>query len=98
MFARSVRNAFLWNFVDILGGKLILVVSQIFIARILSPSDFGLFAILTVFVTFSNVLIEGGMGAALIQKKSPTQEDYSTVFYFKILTSIIVYVIFWVSM
>lgn len=94
-FGSKIKKAFFWSFIDIMGGKLILLVSQIIIARILTPEDFGVFAILMVFVTFSNVLIEGGMGQALIQKKRPTQDDFSTVFFFKIITSIIIYFLFW---
>lgn len=95
MLKNRIHSAFFWNIIDILGGKLVLVVCQILIARVLIPEDFGLFAILMVFVTFSNVLIEGGLGSALIQKKRPTQKDFSTVFFFKLGSSIIIYFLFW---
>jgi teichuronic acid exporter len=93
---KKTRSAFVWSAIDLIGGKTFVVISQVIMARILNPSDFGIFAILMVFVNFSNALIEGGMGQALIQKKKATQSDYTTVFYFMIGVSLLVYLAFWI--
>lgn len=63
-------------------------------ARLLSPNDFGMYAIVILVVNFSNVLINGGFMQALIQKEKVTQEHYSTVFWVSILVSVIIYLVF----
>ena len=57
-------------------------VSGIILARLLTPYDYGCIGMLTIFTTIASAVVEGGFASALIQKKRPTQEDYSTVFYF----------------
>ena len=52
---------------------------------------------LTIFMAVSQVLIDGGFGSALIQKKNPTQTDYTTIFYWNISLSVIIYLILYIS-
>lgn len=66
-------------------------VVNLILARLLMPEDFGYIGMLAIFIAVSQILIDGGFGAALIQKKEPTQTDYSTVFYWNLLFSIILY-------
>jgi O-antigen/teichoic acid export membrane protein len=67
-------------------------------ARILSPSDYGLIGMIVVFVAISHSLIDSGFAAALIQKKDRTQTDLSTIFFFNIAISIFLYfLIFFLS-
>lgn len=83
----------LWNGLGNAGSSLISFVSNIVLARLLLPSDFGCIAMLYVFMALSNTLITGGFGAALIQKKEPTKEDYNTVFYWNIVVALLLYLI-----
>ena len=53
----------------------------IVLARLLSPADFGVIALVTVFVTIANVFVQSGLNTALIQKKNADNLDFSTVFY-----------------
>lgn len=71
--------------------------SNIVLARLLSPSDFGCIGMLMIFISLSNTFIDGGFGSALIQKKQPTKEDYSTIFYWNIFLSIILYAVLFFS-
>ena len=71
--------------------------ANVILARLLSPSDFGCVGMLMIFIGLSNTFIDGGFGAALIQKKEPTQEDYSTIFYWNILLSIILYILLYIT-
>lgn len=71
--------------------------SNIVLARLLSPSDFGCIGMLMIFISLSNTFIDGGFGSALIQKKQPTKEDYSTIFYWNIFLSIILYAVLFIS-
>lgn len=66
---------------------------SIVLARIISPSDFGLIGMVAVFIVLSDIIINSGFTQALIQKKDRTQTDYSTVFYFNLLISILLYAI-----
>ena len=68
-------------------------VADIILARLLSPSDFGCIEMLAVFMLVAEAFIGGGFGSALIQKKRPTQIDYSTVFYWNIGMAIIMYAV-----
>lgn len=66
---------------------------SLIIARLLTPSDFGLIAILTVFMFISNSIIDSGFSTALVRKAHPTTEDYSSVFYFNVVVSLVLYAI-----
>ena len=72
-------------------------ISDIILARLLSPSDFGCIEMLAVFMLVAEAFVSGGFGAALIQKKSPTQVDYSTVFYWNIGMAAIMYALLYMS-
>ena len=95
--SQSVRSQLVhgvvWNFVE----KLLMRGASFFIgiilARLLSPSDFGLIGMLAVFVAISNVFIEGGLAKALIQHKDCKDIDYSTAFFANVGMSICIYLI-----
>jgi len=65
------------------------------LARILSPEEFGLVGMITVFLAISQSLADGGFGEALVRKKNVTDSDFSTVFYFNLLASIVVFTLFY---
>lgn len=71
--------------------------ANVILARLLSPTDFGCVGMLMIFITLSNTFIDGGFGSALIQKKEPTQEDYSTIFYWNVFFSIVLYLLLYVG-
>lgn len=72
-------------------------VSSIVLARLLTPYDFGCIGMLAIFMTLADFLIDGGFGSALIQKKRPTNEDYSTIFYWNMAMSLLIYLILFLS-
>ena len=67
-------------------------ISSIILARLLTPYDYGCIGMLEIFITVSTIMIDGGFGSALLQKKRPTQEDYSTIFYWNFAMSTVMYV------
>ena len=71
-------------------------VSGIVLARLLSPEDYGLMGMLSIFMLIAGTFIDGGFGFAIIQKKRPTQEDYSTVFFWNLGLAIVLYLILFV--
>lgn len=93
MEKNKVFSGLFWKFAERIGAQGVSLVVSIILARILSPSDYGTIALITIFITISNVFIESGMGTALIQKKDADQLDFSSVFYFNIIISIIMYII-----
>lgn len=86
----------LWAAIDKFGSMGLQFIVNIILARILLPSDFGVIGMLAIFIAVSNTLIDGGFGSALIQKKEPTQIDYSTIFYWNILFSSFLYIVLYV--
>lgn len=64
---------------------------QILLARLLVPADFGLIAMVQVFMTIGAALMDGGMTSSLIRTKNADNRDYSTVFYMNIMASILIY-------
>ena len=82
-----------WSSCERFGTLFILFIANIVLARILSPEDFGLVGMVTVFVALSTILIDGGLGSALIQRKNPTHEDYSTIFIVNVAVALGCYII-----
>lgn len=72
-------------------------ISGIVLARLLMPEDYGAIGMLTIFMLVAQSFLDGGFGAALIQKKRPTQDDYSTIFWFNLGMSILLYLILYTS-
>lgn len=77
-----------WSFIDSFSSQGIQFVVGIILARILSPREFGLVGMLTIFIAISQSIIDCGFSNALIRKKDCSQNDYSTTFYFNIGTSV----------
>lgn len=65
----------------------------IVLARLLTPEDYGYIGMLSIFMVIADTFVDGGFGSALIQKKRPTQIDYSTVFFFNLGMSLLMYTI-----
>ena len=86
-------NGTIWKFLERFFAQGISFVVSIVLARILMPKDYGVVSIVAIFFAFANVLISGGLNAALIQKKKADTEDYSSVLYLSLAISFIVYVL-----
>lgn len=88
--------SFLWVFIERFGYSIIGLASTLLLARLLTPYEFGLIGTVTIFISVSNMIVEAGFGAALVQKKDVNDRDYSTIFIFNILMSIALYIILFV--
>lgn len=82
-----------WTFAQQFGTQGIGFLVSIVLARILLPKDFGLIGMISVFVGIGISLVNSGLTQSLIRSKSPDQEDYSTVFFFNLAGSLLVYVL-----
>lgn len=72
-------------------------ISGIILARLLTPFDYGCIGMLAIFMVLADSFIDCGFGSALIQKKNPTQTDYSTIFYWNICMACVLYTILFFS-
>lgn len=81
--------AVFWNLSGTLMKQGIAFVISIFLARLLSPSDFGLVGMATVFIGLTQGFTDFGLTSGLIQKKEPTEVQYNTVFYINLSLSVV---------
>lgn len=86
-----------WSAVERFSVQGIQFVLSIIIARLVAPSEYGLIAMLGIFLAIAQTFIDSGFSNALIQKKDRTEIDFSTVFYFNIVVSLVVYLILFLS-
>lgn len=87
----------IWSSIDRFSTKGISFVFSMLIARMLLPSDYGVIAMLGIFMAISSCFIDSGFGTALIRKKDRTETDFCTVFYFNIVVSCFFYVLLWLA-
>lgn len=90
---KKVFSGFIWRFMERIGAQGVGFVVSLFLARLLTPEDYGQVALVTVFITILNTFALSGIGTSLIQKKDTDDLDYSTVFHFNIVFSLFIYVI-----
>ena len=86
-------TGFLWSSAGTIGNGLVNLLVTIVLARILTPEDFAIVALLTVFVTVSNVIVDSGFSQAIIRDDNPSDTDLSSVFYFNLFLSVLLYAI-----
>lgn len=85
------QKSILWSAVERFSVQGIQFLLTLVIARYLTPADYGLVAMLSIFMAVAQTFIDSGFGAALIQKQDRNEVDYSTVFYFNIAISVALY-------
>lgn len=87
----STTNGVIWSAIERFSVQGISFLLSIVIARLVTPGEYGLIAMLAIFMAIAQSFIDSGFGNALIQKKDRNEIDYSTVFYFNTVISIILY-------
>ncbi len=87
----------IWTALQRYSTMLIQFISGIILARLLTPHDYGCIGMLMIFMVLAESFIDGGFGSALIQKKRPTQEDYSTIFFWNLGMAVLLYAILFFS-
>jgi len=81
----------IWSFIENFSSIGISFIVGIILARLLSPKEYGLLGMITIFISISQSFIDSGFSQALLRKQNCTPEDYSTVFYFNIIASVSFY-------
>ena len=87
----------IWTALQRYSTMFISFISGIILARLLTPYDYGCIGMLMIFMVLAESFIDGGFGSALIQKKQPTQADYSTIFFWNLGMAIVLYAVLYFS-
>ena len=87
---RGIKG-FLWALLERFSTQGVSFAVTLVLARVLTPSDYGVVALLTIFLAVTGVLVDSGFGSALIQKKDASELDFNSVFYVSLLLSGILY-------
>lgn len=89
-------HGLLWSSIERFSTQGISFAFSIILARILTPEDYGVVAIVTVFTTIASLFIDTGFGSALIRKPEISEEDKSTALIFNVLISVVCYLILFI--
>ena len=87
---RTAKGLF-WSTLNNGTTQVLNLILGIFLARLLTPEDYGLVGVLTIFSAVAGMLQSSGLGAGLINLKHPTSNDYNAVFWFNVLVSLLLY-------
>ena len=91
--SKSIVGGFIWKFGERLIAQGVSFLTSLVLARLLSPDDYGLIALVLVFINLANVFITSGFATALIQKKDANATDFSTIFYCSLACSLLIYLV-----
>ncbi len=89
----KIVHSLAWKFMERGGTQGIQFLIQIILARLLLPEDYGIIAVVSVFILLANVFIQSGFNTALIQKKDADEVDFSSVFYLSLFVAFVVYMV-----
>lgn len=90
----QAKKAVIWSFISNIANHAVQFIIGIVLARLLSPSDYGITALPAVFLALAQCFIDSGFSSALIRKPDLTEEDLSTAFYFNIVVGVFFYTVF----
>lgn len=94
---QKAASSMIWTAIQKYSTMVIQLVSGIILARLLTPYDYGCIGMLSIFMVLAEAFIDGGFGSALIQKKNPSQTDYSTIFYWNCIMALLMYSVLFFS-
>ena len=89
----KILSSLFWKLMERGGTQGIQLIVQIVLARLLIPEDYGIIALVTIFITIASVFVQSGFNTALIQKKDANEADFSSVFYLSLFVASLLYVI-----
>lgn len=87
----QATSGLVWTFSQQFGNQIVGFVVSMILARILMPEEFGLIGMIAIFISIGKALVDSGLTQSLIRSKDLDQEDFSTVFFFNLIASTIVY-------
>ena len=93
----KIVSGMVWRFGEKITAQAVSFVVSVKLARILVPDDYGVVAIVSIFIAIAEVFVTSGLGTALIQKKEATQLDFSTLFWCNLALSLVMYAAIFLS-
>ncbi|HET9034259.1 MAG TPA: lipopolysaccharide biosynthesis protein [Dokdonella sp.] len=94
---QRAAHATLWSALEITARYGVQFFVVLVLARLLSPSDFGLIAMLLVFTSIGALLVDSGFSTSLIQRQHTTADDETTVFWFTCVISLVLFLVLWIA-
>ena len=82
-----------WSFADNISSSGVSFLVGLVLARLLTPAEYGIMAMIAIFIAISNSIIDSGFSNALIRKTDIKRIDYNTVFFFNLVVGVILYVL-----
>lgn len=95
--SKRVMNGLFWVYLENISSQAVTFIVTIVLARLLTPDDYGVVALLAVFTGLAQVFVTSGISSGLIQKKNADDLDYSSMFWFTAALSIILYLLLYLS-
>lgn len=94
---KQALSGMLWSSVQTFGNQLISFGVSLILARLLMPAEFGLIGMIGIFMGLATVLISSGLSGSIIRTDKPDQADFSTVFIFNLVGSIVLYTLMFIA-
>lgn len=95
-FQKQILTSMFWRFGERFFAQAVTFIVSVVLARLLTPEDYGNVAILMIFIDLADVFVVHGFGSALVQKKDADNMDFSSVLYFSIVLTVIIYTVAYV--
>lgn len=89
--SKKIISSLIWKFSERFFTQIVSFIISLILARILLPEEYGIIAMVNVFIVIANVFATSGFSSALIQKKDANDKDFSTMFYCSLVLSLILY-------
>lgn len=90
---KQITSGFLWKWIERTGTQFIQFFVQIILARLLLPEEYGLIALVAIFILFGEVFVQSGFNTALVYKKEASEVDYNSVLMLSIVTAVFMYLL-----
>lgn len=89
----KIISSLFWKLLEKSGAQIVGFIISIILARLIAPGQFGILALVTVFINLANVFVTGGLGTSLVQKKETDELDYNSIFYVSLAIAILLYIV-----
>lgn len=88
---KQATSGLVWTFTQQFGNQILSFIISLILARLLMPEEFGLIGMIAIFISIGKVLVNSGMTQSLVRSEEVGQNDYSTVFFFNLAASAVIY-------
>lgn len=95
--SRNIKSGILWSSISSFSRYALQFGGIMILARLLTPEDYGLIGLMTVFISVADVIIDSGLSGAIIKKENATNIDFKTLTTFNLIVSIFIYLLFFIN-